>query len=298
MAIDLLEANLQGLESAFLEARDIRLSMLRLDRVHPLVSGNKWFKLKEYIAAAQGEGKRQLLTFGGAFSNHLLATAAAAKAFDLAALGYVRGFHAREALSPTLADCARLGMDLRFLSRADYDRKSDPFFLQQLQETFPGAQIIPEGGNHAAGRRGAGAIAALIPEHADLVALPVGTGTTFCGIRDLLRADIRMLGFAGFKNGAYLEQEIKKNLAAPQANWDLVTEFHFGGFARHRPDLVRFMNDFYRDFSVPLDFIYTGKMMFGLFQMIAAGRIKPGSSVCAIHTGGLQGNRSLESLDF
>lgn len=298
MAIDLLKAPLQTLESPFLKERAVGLSMLRLDRIHPLIPGNKWFKLKEQIRASQRRGKQQLLTFGGAFSNHLLATAAAAKASGLASLGFVRGFHGREPLSATLSDCTDLGMELRFLSRADYSRKHDPSFILQLQQEFPGALIIPEGGNNAAGRKGAGDIAALIPGDLDLVVLPVGTGTTFCGIRNALDAGIRMLGFAGFKNGAHLEQEIEKNLVYPRSGWELITEFHFGGFARHRPELIRFMNDFYHQFSVPLDFVYTAKMMYGLFRMIADNRISPGSRICAVHTGGLQGNRSLPSLLF
>jgi len=298
MAIDLLKAEVQALEGPFLEERGIRLSMLRLDRVHSLISGNKWFKLKDNVAAAQHQGKRRLLTFGGPFSNHLLATAAAAQASGLASAGLVRGFHAREQKTPTLADCEASGMELRFLSREDYNRKGDPSFLHQLQQAFPDALLIPEGGNNAAGRQGAGAIASLIPEHTDLVTLPVGTGATFCGIRDALDTGTRMLGFAGFKNGACLEEEIEKNLVLPRSGWELITEFHFGGFARHRPELIRFMNDFYRQFSIPLDFVYTGKMMYGLFRMVADDRISAGSRICAIHTGGLQGNRSLDSLLF
>lgn len=295
MAIDLEQRiRIDYIEHDLLLASAIQLGILRLDQIHPQISGNKWFKLKENIKAAQSGGFETLLTFGGAFSNHLIATAATAHQFGLQAIGIVRGFHAREQPSATLLECEALGMKLVYVSREDYNKKTEQDYLEQLQQQYPGTFIIPEGGSNNLGAEGAGAIAAYIPTDADWVVLPIGTGTTFCGIRNKLDEHIAMLGFPVMKGGEYLSEEISNRTS--RGNWLLEASFHFGGFAKYTGELIRFMNDFYAKCSIPLDFVYTGKMMYGIFQMIHEGKIPAGSHIIGTHTGGLQGNRSISRL--
>ncbi len=276
-----------------LQERDTRLGILRLDLLHPVISGNKWFKLKENIHSALSLGYSTVLTFGGAWSNHLVATAAAAQAAGLKAIGMVRGLHADAATSATLQECRDLGMQLQPLSREDYNRKEDAALLASLDSQYGHPYIIPEGGNNAAGIQGSGAIANYIPADATLVTLAIGTGTTFCGIRQRLAQPCSMLGFPVMKGGDYLQQEISARI--PQAgNWQLDSRYHFGGFARHRPELIDFMNDFYEKHQVPLDFVYTAKMMWGLLDRIRNDGLAEHRHIIAIHTGGLQGNRSIK----
>lgn len=276
-----------------LQRRDIRLGMLRLDLLHPVISGNKWFKLKENIKAAHDQGHTAVLTFGGAWSNHLVATAAAARAAGLQAFGVVRGLHADTATSDTLQQCRDLGMQLQTVSREAYNRKEDAAYLEQLGLQFGHPYIIPEGGNNEAGMRGAGTIAGFLPGDTTLVTLAIGTGTTFCGIRQNLAQSCAMLGFPVMKGGDYLQGEIAARL--PQsANWQLEARYHFGGFARHNPELITFINDFYRQYHIPLDFVYTAKMMWGLLELARNKELPAHSHIITIHTGGLQGNRSIK----
>lgn len=297
MAIELREdLPIDYIHDELLLEAGIRFGILRLDRIHPLVSGNKWFKLKENIEVAKARGAKALLSFGGAYSNHLLAMAAAAKAYDLLPIGIVRGFHGQELPSATLLECAALGMQLVYVSREEYQRKEDPAYLQQLQVQYLGVYIIPEGGNNEAGLSGAAAIARYIPQDADLVMAAIGTGTTFAGVRNGLDSRTGMLGFPVMKGGEYLQQEIAERLQTTGTNWALATGYHFGGFARYNDELLAFMNDFYKKHHVPLDFVYTGKMLYGILDMIRRKEISGKKHVIAIHTGGLQGNRSIGHL--
>lgn len=297
MAIELPEQiRIDYLGNEELTAAGVRLGMLRLDTIHPLVSGNKWYKLKENIQTARATGANALLTFGGAYSNHLLATAAAAQASGMASIGIVRGQPATDTWSDTLKDCHSLGMDLVFVSRETYGRKHDNAYLAQLKEQYPNARIIPEGGNNEAGRAGAAAITAYLPQQVTHVAVAIGTGATFAGIRETLDPRIALLGFPAMKGGAYLEPELRHCISAAMDNWQLCTGYHFGGFARHTEALITFMNMFYDRYQVPLDFVYTAKMMYGITEMIRNGAFPSGSHIVGIHTGGLQGNRSLGRL--
>lgn len=297
MAIDFnLNIQTEYIHDALWEDQNIQLGILRLDQIHPLVSGNKWFKLSENIKAAEKAGKNTLLTFGGAFSNHLIATAAAANALGYNSIAFVRGFHADPQSSATLKACQDLGMVLKTMSRADYNLKNDSGFLEKLKIQFPNAWIIPEGGNNEAGRLGIRAIASFLPQKIDSLAVPIGSGTTLSGLRNCLPNEVELLGFAGFKNGAYLFDEIQTMLNNPLANWQFNDAYHFGGFAKHTPELIEFMNSFYQSFNIPLDFVYTAKMMFGLFDLLKKKQIKEGTHLIAIHTGGLQGNHTIAPL--
>lgn len=277
----------------WLAARDIRLGLLRLDLLHPVISGNKWFKLKENIRFAVEQEYSSLLTFGGAWSNHLVAAAAAAKAAGLTITGIVRGLHANADLSDTLQQCRDLGMLLQPVSREDYARKDDPDYLADLRLQFDNPYLIPEGGNNEQGIKGARDIVSYLPADTTLVTLPMGTGTTFCGIGQALAEHISLLGFPVMKGGDYLHDVVAAQLPA-NANWQLNSGYHFGGFARHKPELILFMNNFYDQHAIPLDFVYTAKMMYGLFDLIEKNTFAAGSHIIAIHTGGLQGNRSIQ----
>ncbi len=295
MAIDFKTPQLSPVHYPDPQNRNSSISMLRLDTLHPEISGNKWFKLKENILHAQAMPCDTLLTFGGAWSNHLIATAAAARYSGMKSIGIVRGFHGQAMLTSTLHHCREQGMHLHFVSREDYARKNDEDYLNSLRTKFGACHIIPEGGNNAAGIIGATEIADYIPPDTNLVTVAIGTGATFCGLRNGLAQNIRLMGFTVMKNGAYLAETMKPGMHPSARNWQLCTGYHFGGFARHDQSLIRFMNDFFTTQHTPLDFVYTAKMMAGLFDLLDKGKIsEPGKIVC-IHTGGLQGNESIRS---
>lgn len=288
---DPLRASLCDVTSAFPNRQGIIVKLLRLDLIHPVISGNKWFKLKYNLQDALDGGFEQIITFGGNYSNHLLAAAAASKHAGLRSVGVVRGYHGQQVLSATLQDCTSLGMELHFVSRTEYAKKEDPDLISELQSIFGPSFIIPEGGDNAAGRRGAGEIAALVPDGTSMLCLPVGTGTTFCGIRNALPLNIQMTGFTAMNAGGYLQQEIQKHLTDKlHRNWSLRTDYSFGGFAKTPPALIDFMKQFNLQTAIPLDIVYTGKMMFGIQQMIREQAFAAGEQILCIHTGGLQGN--------
>jgi 1-aminocyclopropane-1-carboxylate deaminase len=294
MAIDLQEQiNIDPIDDELLRAKKVRLSILRLDQIHPLVSGNKWFKLKENIKEAVQNNCTTLLTFGGAYSNHLIATAAAAKASGLLSIGIVRGFHGKEHPTETLKQCEALGMQLHYVSREDYTQKKEAEFLSELQTFYSKAYIIPEGGDNTNGIIGAGEIASYIPSDTNLVVLTIGTGTTFAGIRNRLDSTINMLGLPVMKGGMYLKEEIEHKLNTNNNNWQLNAAYHFGGFAKYNQELLDFMNDFYAKHHIPLDLVYTAKMMYGVFDLLQKDYFPEGSNICCIHTGGLQGNNAV-----
>jgi 1-aminocyclopropane-1-carboxylate deaminase len=294
MDIDPQSIRIDYIEEASLQARNIRLGLLRLDLVHPVISGNKWFKLQENIRFATGHKYASVLTFGGAWSNHLVATAAACAQAGLIVTGVVRGFHGKAVFSDTLEQCAALGMYLHFVSREDYNRKDDPAYLAALRAQFNDPFIIPEGGNNELGIVGARAIAACIPEDVTLVTTAIGTGTTFCGIRQALAEHINLLGFPVMKGGDYLRTDLAAHIPEHN-NWQLNSNYHWGGFARHKPELLSFMNDFYARYNIPLDFVYTAKMMQGILDMIEKNEVPEDSHIICIHTGGLQGNNSIKN---
>jgi len=272
---------------------DIAVYMLRLDDIHPEISGNKWFKLKENIRQAQALQHSTLLTFGGAWSNHLIATAAAAWHLKLNSIGIVRGLHGQQQPSPTLQHCREYGMQLHFVSREAYTRKTDPEYLRDLQKTFGQCYIIPEGGNNAVGMEGAADITAYIPADTNLVTVAVGSGATCCGLRNGLPKSTTLLGFPVMKNGTYLWESMKTHIHPEQTSWKLNSDYHFGGFARYDHSLIAFMNDFFREYQIPLDRIYTAKMMAGVFDLLNKNQVKAPAKIVCIHTGGLQGNDSI-----
>jgi 1-aminocyclopropane-1-carboxylate deaminase len=296
------EANavIQPIGADWYGQRVAEVDMLRLDLLHPVVSGNKWFKLKYNLANALATGYDTIVTFGGAYSNHLVATAAAASVSGFRSVGFVRGTNAAASPSPVLAHCRSLGMELQFISREEYAQKDQPDYIGSLSEKLGSFFLIPEGGANDAGRKGAEDIAGLIPPDYTHVCLAVGTGTTLIGLRSALPGSVELIGFVPMKQGAYLEDTIRQFLSpGNERNWQLTDSFHFGGFGKYDHDLVRFMNGFYQSHLIPLDIVYTSKMMFGLQQLIAQGFFPPQARILCIHSGGLTGNVSVkEQLVF
>lgn len=275
--------DLQG----FASDSTIRVQMLRLDAINPIISGNKWYKLKYNIQEALQQEAKGILTFGGAFSNHLIATAAAAYYAGLASVGIVRGIYSPEQLNPVLQQCIEYGMQLHFVSREEYDQKNESAF----QQLYPQHFIIPEGGANDAGRKGAGEIATFIPADVSHVLLSVGSATTFIGLRNALPPDQQLLGFAPMKGGVYLKETIEQYLLPHQnTNWQLTDDFHFGGFGKITPGIIDFMNDFQEQYGFELDRVYTAKMMMGLQQKLEDGFFAKRSRILCIHSGGLTGN--------
>lgn len=299
---NLLLASIDEIELPQLKEHDVGADMLRLDRIHPVVSGNKWYKLKEHLQNARKNGNNNLITFGGPWSNHIIATAYAAKAAGLSVTGIIRG---EKAISPsaTLQAASGYGMQLEFVSREDYKRKEEPAFLDALYEKFPGVYIIPEGGAGWPGIKGSEDILQGIERNRYThILCALGTGTMFLGLANasLLQQTVIgipvLKGLSGFlaTAGQWLESPEKINYCKINDN------YHFGGYAKKTDELLDFMNRFYRATGIPSDFVYTGKLFYAAFDMVNNNYFPAGSRLLLIHSGGLQGNQSLSPgvLDF
>ena len=268
------------------------VDILRLDLLHPVISGNKWYKLVLNIAYAKDNGFDTIVTFGGGYSNHLAATAHAAKRAGLQSVGIVRGKYAE--LTPTLKACAEEGMKLIFVTREDYDGKGEPEWEKELSQHFDQLLIIPEGGANDRGRKGAGLIKYFIQPFYTHIAVSVGSGTTLAGLRNKLPSSQVILGFAPMKGGAYLKGHIAHFLElGHELDWELFDRWHFRGFGKWNDGLIAFMNDFYEENCIPLDIVYTSKMMHGIKELLNENYFKPTDKILCIHTGGLQGNSSV-----
>ncbi|HEY2064212.1 MAG TPA: pyridoxal-phosphate dependent enzyme, partial [Amycolatopsis sp.] len=252
--------------------------------LHPDVPGNKWRKLKNNLAAAREQGHRRLLTFGGAYSNHLRATAAAGKHFGFDTVGVVRGEEHRP-LNESLAYAERQGMRLTYLDRATYRRKTEPDVLAGLAARFGPCYVLPEGGSNGLAARGCAELPTEITEDFDVICCACGTGATLAGIAAGLRPGQRALGFAVLK-GDFLEREVRrlqqKAFGTETRNWSLDSGFPFGGYAKRTTELDTFIADFQACHGVALDWVYEAKMMYGLLQRITAGTFAPGSTVVAV----------------
>lgn len=288
IAIDSLHNNL-------VQQKKVQLDILRLDKIHPVVSGNKWFKLRYYLIDATEKGYDSLLTFGGAYSNHIVATAYAARQYGFKATGIIRGEEPK-IWSPTLLEAETLGMKLVFLPREAFGILKRNDFPQKIEQQFGKQYIIPEGGYGKPGARGAQEILGTIkPEYYTHFVVAVGTGTTLTGMLQSSKSDQQVIGISAMKNNHGLEAEIRDLYEKPlPERFHLFHDYHFGGFAKYNEVLVSFMNTFYLNSSVPLDFVYTAKMMYGALDLVKKGFFPAGSSILTIHSGGLQGNRSLK----
>ena len=264
------------------------LSVLREDKIHSFVSGNKFRKLKYNSKDALSRGQNRFLTFGGAYSNHIAAVAAMGKELNMATIGVIRGEELVHKISenPTLSFAKDCGMQLHFISRSDYKNKTDPRFIETLRQQFKDFYLIPEGGTNALAVKGCEEILSESTTNFDYICVSVGTGGTISGLINASEEHQTVLGFSSLK-GTFQISEIKKYTS--KSNYRLLDDYCFGGYGKIDPSLVRFMNEFKQRTQIPLDPIYTGKMMFGIFQMIKNKKFKENSRILAIHTGGLQG---------
>ena len=263
------------------------LTIRRLDLVHPQISGNKFFKLKYNFLEAQRLGFNKLLTFGGAYSNHIAATAFAAQQFGFESVGIIRGEELKDkALNPTLKMAQDFGMQLHFVSREDYRQKQQPAFLTELQQQFPDHYVIPEGGTNTLAIQGCQEILKPEDEQFDLICCAVGTGGTITGLIEASQNHQQVLGFSALK-GNFLNDDVSK--LSSKKNWQITDDYCCGGYAKTTPELIQFIQDFEAEYKIPLEQIYTGKMLMGLTDLIVKGHFPAGSKILVIHTGGLQG---------
>jgi 1-aminocyclopropane-1-carboxylate deaminase len=268
---------------------DITADVLRLDLLHPVVSGNKWFKLKYYLQQAQRSAANPVITFGGAWSNHLIATAFAAREAGLTTVGIVRG-EKPPILSSTLSCAKEYGMQLEFISRKDYTEKTSPHFLNQLSLRYPGAYIIPEGGAGPPGIQGSEDILRVSDTKTYThILCAIGTGTMFQGLIRACLPGQTVIGvpvLKGFDPASILSPHQSQCAR-------LLHGYHFGGYARHPRELIDFMNEFYRETEIPSDIVYTAKLFYALRDSIRRDYFPGSSRILVIHSGGLQGNGSL-----
>lgn len=279
----------QTLHHPLFDEQNLQVFIKREDLNHPFVSGNKWWKLRYNLEEAKKLGYNTLLTFGGAHSNHIYATAAAAKEGDFKAIGIIRGEELTVKDNATLRFAHDQGMDLHFVSREDYRKKSDPKFIEKLIQQFGKVYIIPEGGTNDLAVRGVEEFALQLRKEIDFdyVCCAIGTGGTMTG---LIRAlpDKKMLGFSSLK-GNFMEAEVKKLLKADATNWSINNDYHFGGYGKYNQVLLDFIAKAEKDFHIPLEQVYTGKMFFGVLDLISKRFFPAGSKILLFHTGGLQG---------
>lgn len=274
-----------------LREHGVRLFLRREDLLFPQLSGNKFRKLKYNLAAARRQGFQRLITFGGAYSNHIHATAAAGRLYGFETLGLVRGDElAGKPLNPTLEDARQAGMQLMFLSRADYARRGQPDFQKTCLARYGPAYLLPEGGTNELAIQGCAEILEPGDKQYDLLCCPVGTGGTLAGLVRAASAGQRVLGYPALK-----AEGLRTGLLTfiPGQNWELSGHSHGGGYGKVTPELIAFINGFRAQTGIPLDAVYTGKMLLALLEDVKRGHIPPGASVLAIHTGGLQGNRGV-----
>lgn len=267
-------------------SRKIELYILRIDQIHPHISGNKWFKLKYNIRAAEKQGADTLLTFGGAYSNHIAAVAAVGQEKGFRTIGVIRG-EENLPLNPTLQYAKEQGMVFRYMDRTSYRNKKSNKVIDKLKAQYGNFYLIPEGGTNDLAIKGAEEIVDLITTHFNYVCCSVGTGGTIAGIIKSCPNDKKVIGFPALK-GDFMKDEIIK-LGPSASDFKLMTDYHFGGYAKHDQELINFINRFKKEYDIPLDPIYTGKMMYGICDLIEKNYFEQGSSIVAIHTGGLQG---------
>ncbi len=270
----------------------LQLDVKRLDLIHPDISGNKFFKLKENFKQARQQGLKQILTFGGAFSNHIAATAAACQQFGFKSVGIIRGEElAHQPLNTTLAQAQKAGMHLHFVSRQTYRQRHNAQYQHDVFTQFPNSYLIPEGGTNALAVLGCQDILNHDDlEQYDFIAAAVGTGGTLAGLIEKSRPHQQILGFSALK-GDFLQHDIQQ--WTPKTNWSLTDAFCCGGYAKTTPELLAFMQQFEHQYQIPLEQVYTAKMFYGLFQLIEHAYFKPNCRILAIHSGGLQGRLAL-----
>ena len=279
----------QEISHPLLKEKEIQLFVKRIDLIHPFISGNKWFKLKYNLVEAEKQGLKTLLTFGGAYSNHIAATAFAAQEKGFKSIGIIRG-EEHFPLNPTLHFARENGMELHYVSRSDYREKATIDFLEKLKAQFGDFYMIPEGGTNELAIRGTSEILEA-NDTQDYICCAVGTGGTIAGIIKASNDKQTVIGFPAIRGSEQLEKDIKS--WTNKSNYSFINTYAGNGYAKVSEKLVQFINEFNIIHDIPLDAIYTGKMMMGILDLVAKDYFPKGSSVLAIHTGGLQGNKGM-----
>ncbi|MHB8261393.1 MAG: 1-aminocyclopropane-1-carboxylate deaminase/D-cysteine desulfhydrase [Bacteroidia bacterium] len=285
----------QKIENELTSFHKINLYLLRLDTIDLYTGGNKFFKLKYNLEEAKRQGFKKILTFGGAWSNHLAAAATLNNNY-FSIIAVVRGEEPKT-YSDTLNYCKGKGVELHFVSRTEYRKKTSHVFIEELKGKFGEFYLLPEGGSNAFAVKGCREIIDYVPIEFDYICTPVGSGGTLAGITTGLKTHQQALGFNALKGAEYLGYEVSKLLANSQAlnsKFKIINDYHFGGYAKTTPELLTFKKNFETKFTIPLDYVYTAKMVYGIFDLIQKSYFKEDSTIVAIHTGGLQGNKGFE----
>ena len=267
--------------------KEIEVAVLRLDKISPLVSGNKWFKLRYYLEETKAREKKGIITFGGAWSNHIIATAAICQMNGLKAIGIIRGEEPKR-LSITLLNAKEMGMQLYFISREAYQNKEVPASINKDEYL-----IVNEGGYGETGTKGASDILNYCSKPYTHYCCAVGTGTMMAGIINAISPGQQVTGISVMKNNIGLEIMIQTLVTNKEITWQLNHDYHFGGYAKHQPGLLSFMNEFYKLTNIKSDFVYTGKLFYAMSDLIEKNYFPQSSKLLLIHSGGLQGNVSL-----
>lgn len=275
-------------ELPILKEKQVTLAIKREDLLHSFISGNKYRKLKYNLKEAAQQQQHTLLTFGGAYSNHIAALAYAGKEKGFKTIGLIRGEELKDKWqeNPTLSFAHKHGMSFEFISRAAYRTKTSTAFLRELQQRYGVFYLVPEGGTNPLAIKGCEEILNEADKVFDTICTCVGTGGTMAGLINASGLNQQVLGFSALK-GDFLNAEVSG--LTSKKNWSLVTAYHFGGYGKVTAELIHFMNTFKQTTGIPLDPIYTGKMLYGLLDMIRNDNFAKGSQIVAIHTGGLQG---------
>lgn len=264
---------------------NVKVFVKRLDDISSSISGNKYFKLKYNISQAKKNSCKQIITFGGAFSNHILATSIISKENNLKSIAFIRGEETLP-LNPTLKVATSNGMKILYLSRSEYRNKHNPEFQKKLKLAYDDSYIINEGGTNYLAVKGTQEILN-DNDTQNYICCPVGTGGTISGIINKSKFDQKVIGFMSLKNKIDIQKKI--SLFTNKKNWMLNHEFTFGGYAKYNKELVSFIFDFYKKYNITLDIVYNGKMFYGIYDLIKKRKIM-NCSILLIHTGGLQGN--------
>jgi 1-aminocyclopropane-1-carboxylate deaminase len=284
----LIPTPLQPLDDDVLRAAGVEVWLKRDDLIHAEVPGNKWRKLKYNLSAAAESGDQTLLTFGGAYSNHVRAVAAAGRSFGFASIGVIRG-EEHLPLNPSLAYAVRQGMRLSYLGREEYRRKTEAIVLDRLRREFGSFYLLPEGGTNELAVRGCSEIPAEIDMDFEVICCACGTGGTLAGIAAGLRPAQRAIGFSALKGGGFLAREVSdlqvRTFGSRRGDWRIETGYHFGGYARRTAELDTFIAEFRARYGVTLDWVYVAKMMYGIYTLARAGAFESGTRVIAVITG-------------
>ena len=277
------------ISSPILNEKKIKFFIKRIDKIHPFISGNKWYKLKYNLHEAKKRGYDTILTFGGSYSNHISATSYACKKNNFKCIGIIRGEEPQR-LNTTLKFARNNDMFLYYISREKYRLKDTLEFLDELKLKFGNFYLIPEGGDNDLAVKGTSEILDK-NDRQDYICCPVGTGGTITGLINAQLSFQNVIGFPVINNSLYIEDKVSS--VVNNSNFTFINDYKIGGYAKYNESLVNFINDFFENHNVPLDIIYTGKMIYGIFDLVYNNFFPRGSSILAIHTGGIQGNRGM-----